>query len=315
MVFRVYVTEPLPEVEKGIEVLKGFAEVYIENRFYGFVLPEALRGYDAVIAGDSKITKESLKGADKLKVIGRFGAGVDSVDLEECTKKGIMVVNVPGLNSQSVAEHIIGFMIALSKNFLKVDKLVRQGRWEEKATYIGCEIWRKKLGIVGYGNIGKKLTKIAKDGFDMEILVYDPYIENIESAKKCALEELLKTSDYIALCCPLTKETRDMIGEKELDVMKKDAFLINCARGGLVDEDALYDALKANKIAGAGIDVLENEPVKEHKLFELDNVIVTPHFGAWTKEAFVRVAIKCCEEIKKALEGEVPENLVNRIKK
>jgi D-3-phosphoglycerate dehydrogenase len=311
--FKVFVTEPIPEIEFGLKILKD-AEIRIKNEFISSIPTMDISDVDAIIAGDAKIKREAIEGAKKLKVIGRFGAGVDSVDLKACSENGIIVFNIPGLNAQSVAEHTIGMIIAVAKKFLSVDKLVRAGGWKEKSKYMGYEIHGKTLGIVGLGNIGMKVAKIAK-AFEMKVLAYDPYIPK-ERGKELGiammdLESILKNSDIVTLHVPLTEETKGLIGEKELKSMKKTAILVNTSRGGVVDEFALYKALKEGWIAGAGIDVLENEPVEKHPLFELDNVLLTPHTASWTIEAFRRMAIKVCEGILKVMKGELPDNIVN----
>lgn len=307
--FRVYVTEPIPGIEEGLKALEGFAHVYVNYAVSEAVPPGALHDFDAVIAGETRITEASLEGAERLKVIGRCGTGCSNIDLEACRRSGIKVFNVPGHNHQSVAEHVIGLMVALSKDFLRLDKLVRSGRWEEKISTTGYELWHKTLGVVGFGNIGKSVARVASSGFEMRVLYYDPCVSEGGRAKRCTLEELLKNSDYVCVCCPLTQETLHMIGRPQIALMKKDAFLISVT-GGVVDEDALYEALKDRRLAGAGIDALEDEPIRSHPLFKCDNVMITPHSAAWTAEALGRVATKCCEEIKSVIEGEEPENRV-----
>ena len=312
--FKIYVTEPIPEIEIGFKLFENIAEIKLGDKFIGRVLPEQIEDVDAIIAGDSKISEESLKKAKRLKVIGRPGVGVDNVDLKACTERGILVFNVPGINADSVAEHVIGMILAISKKFLQRDNLARSGRWGERDKIIGSELKGKTIGIIGLGNVGSLVAKKAK-GFEMKILAYDPYLP-IEKAKELDvnivdLPVLLRESDYISINCPLTDETRKMIGERELRLMKKDAILINTARGGIVDEDALYDALKEGWIRAAGIDVLENEPVSEHLLFHLDNVLLTPHSAGLTIEALRRTAMAVCEDILRVLKGELPKNLVN----
>ena len=311
--FELFVTEPIPEIEFGLKIL-GDARVRIKEKFAEKVPSEDLRDVDAVIAADSKITRESLKKADKLIVIGRYGAGVDSVDVQACTEKGILLINAPGLNAQSVAEHVIGLMVAVSKKFRSLDGVVRNGRWAEKRFYMGNELYEKTLGIIGFGNIGSRLAKMAQ-AFGMEIITYDPYIPQEKVShldiKMVDLESLLKNSDYVSVNAPLTKETRRLIGEKQLRLMKRDAVMINTARGGLIDEQALVKALEEHWIAGAGIDVLENEPVTTHPLFNIENVILTPHTASWTIEAFRRIAVTVCENILKTMRGRIPDNLVN----
>jgi len=313
MNFCVLVTEPLPEIEFGLKILED-TEIEIKDRFVAEILGDDIRDIDAVVAGDSLVTRRTLKGANKLKVIGRFGAGYDRVDIEACAEKGIVVFNAPRLSGQSVAEHTFGMIIAVAKNFRYMDQLVREGRWSDKPTRVGTELHRKTLGIVGLGNIGYLVARLAK-AFEMRILAHDPYVQT-ERAREVGAEivdlnTLLKNADFITLHIPLTDQTRGLIGEDEFALMKKDAILINMARGGVVEENALYQALRERRIAGAGIDVLENEPVTKHPLFQLDNILLTPHIGAWTKEAFRRVALFVCENILKVKRGKLPENVVN----
>ncbi len=311
--YSVFVTEPIPEIDFGLKTLKG-AKVRIKDKFVENVSSKDLHDVDAVIAVDSKITRESLRGANKLKVIGRFGAGVDSVDIQACTEKGIIFFNSPGLNAQSVAEHIIGMMIAISKKFWVLDNLVKSGNWADKHEYMGNELFKKTLGIIGLGNVGSRLAKMAQ-AFGMNILSYDPYVKseraNKINVKLVDLELLLKNSDYVSINAPLTNETENLISERELRLMKNNAILINTARGGLVDEQALHKAIKNSWIAGASIDVLKNEPVSDHFLFRHENVVFSPHTSSWTVEAFRRITIAVCENILKVMDGKIPDNVVN----
>jgi len=314
--YKVFVTEPLPEVEVGLELLKDVAEMVCLKEFAGRVLAENIREVDAIVLGDSKISKESLEGVRRLKVIGRFGVGVDNVDLNACTEGGIIVFNAPGLNAESVAEHVIGMMVATSKKFLLHDRLVRDGKWSEKIQYMGTELWKKNIGIIGLGNIGYLVAKMVK-AFDMKVLAWDPYISEKRAkevdAQLVDLKTLLKESDFVSISCPLTDETRGMINEDEFKLMKNSAILINTARGGIIKEYALYKALKERWIAGAGVDVFETEPVVEkNPLFELDNILLTPHMASWTTEAFRRVAIFVCENILRVFDGRLPANIVNK---
>ncbi len=314
--FKVFVTEPLPELEFGLEQIEEIAEIVYFKEFSGSVSSEDICDVDAIVAGDSKITRKSLEKADQLKVIGRYGVGTDSVDLEACTEKGIIVFNIPALNAESVAEHVIGSMIAISKKFLIQDKLVRTGRWNEKAHYIGTELWKKTIGIIGFGSIGSLLAKMVK-AFEMKILVYDPYVSREKIAEADAqlvdLRTLLKKSDFVSVNCPLTAETKGLIGTEELVSMKKTAFLVTTARGGIVNEKALHKALKEKQISGAAIDVFENEPITtRHPFIDLDNILLTPHFAGWTTETFRRQAIRMGENLLKVFNGQLPANIVNK---
>lgn len=314
--YKIFVTEPLPEAEYGLKLLEDISEIEYFEKYTGKVLAEDIRDVDAIVAGDSKITRESLVGTQRLKVIGRYGAGVDSVDLGACTEKGVIVFNAPGLNAESVAEHVIGSMIAVSKKFIIQDRLVRRGMWGEKFRYMGTELWKKTMGIIGLGHIGRLVAKMVKV-FEMKTLAFDPYVSSEgakeANAKLVDLKTLLEHSDFVSVNCPLTDETRGMIGEEELRLMRGNAVLINAARGGIVREDALYRALKDGWIAGAAIDVFEEEPLTtKHPLFELDNVLLSPHFAGWTTEAFRRVALSVGENILKVFKGKLPSNIVNK---
>jgi len=310
----VFVTEYYPRVELAVELLKNFARVTINKSYTGRVSSKDIRHVDGIIAGDSKIIGQSIAKARRLRVIGRAGTGVDNIDLEACTKRGIIVFNTPGLNIQSVAEQAIGMTIAVMRKFKQLDILVRSGRWNEG--FCGTnELWHKTLGIIGFGNIGRRVAALA-EAFGMHILVYDPYTRTRRSKRAAVrftgLETLMRESDVVSIHCPLTEETEGMIGESELRLMKRAAIIINAARGGIVVEEDLYNALVEGRIAGAGLDVLENEPVNRHPLFGLDNVLITPHTAGNTFEANERMTREACKGIIQVFKGKLPDNIVNR---
>jgi D-3-phosphoglycerate dehydrogenase / 2-oxoglutarate reductase len=274
--------------------------------------------YDALmIRSRTKVFENVIKSgaSGNLKVIGRAGIGVDNIDIESCAKYNIKVVNAPTGATQSVAELAITYMLSLSRNISKADSSMKHGEWIKKKL-MGFEIYRKKLGLVGCGNIGKITAKYAL-AFNMTVLGYDPFISK-EDMKKDGiikidkLEDLMSKSDYISLHLPHIKSTHHIINEKMLLKMKKTAYIINCSRGGTVDEKALFKILKEGIIAGAGIDVFEKEPPNENPLFELDNVILTPHIGANTKEGQIRAGTICAEQIIKVLNGNIPDYWVNK---
>jgi D-3-phosphoglycerate dehydrogenase / 2-oxoglutarate reductase len=272
---------------------------------------------DAVISRKGKITKEQMqKSAGRLKIIARTGVGVDPsrVDLDSAKEFKIWVTNQPGSNSVSVAELVFGHMIVLTRHTFAANQAVKENRWSEYLKFIGIELAGKTLGIIGMGNIGTRVAIRAR-AFEMSFLVYDPYIPESHvtalGGKWVGLDELLAQSDFITIHCPLTPETRGMIDQQRLALMKATAYLINAARGGIVNEDALCRALKQSKIAGAALDVVENEPpAKDHPLFELDNVILTPHIGALTFEASKRGEWGAAEDVIRVLEGKKPKNPV-----
>jgi D-3-phosphoglycerate dehydrogenase len=272
---------------------------------------------DAVISRKGKITREHMqKSAGRLKIIARTGVGVDPsrVDLDAAKEFRVWITNQPGSNSVSVAELVFGQMIALVRHTFEANRAVKENRWGEYLKYIGTELAGKTVGIIGMGNIGTRVAIRAR-AFEMEFLVHDPYIPDAHvtalGGKRVELGELLAESDFVTIHCPLTAETKGMISAQQLALMKASAYLINAARGGIVDEDALYRALKQKKVAGAALDVVENEPpVKDHPLFQLDNVVLTPHLGAVTFEASQRGEWGAAEEVIRVLEGKKPKNPV-----
>jgi D-3-phosphoglycerate dehydrogenase / 2-oxoglutarate reductase len=272
---------------------------------------------DAVISRKGKITREQMqKSGGRLKIIARTGVGVDTsrVDLDGAKEFKVWVTNQPGSNSVSVAELVFGHMIVLTRHTFAANQAVKENRWSEYLKFIGNELAGKTLGIIGMGNIGTRVAIRAR-AFEMSFLVYDPYIPESHvtalGGKWVGLDELLTQSDFVTIHCPLTPETRGMIDQPRLALMKATAYLINAARGGIVNEDALCRALKQRKIAGAALDVVENEPpAKDHPLFELDNVILTPHIGALTFEASKRGEWGAAEDVIRALEGKKPKNPV-----
>jgi D-3-phosphoglycerate dehydrogenase len=312
---RVLVEEFQPEVLKW---LRERVELIVVNPW---VEPErweleAAR-VDGVISRKGKITREQMeKSAGRLKIIARTGVGVDPsrVDLEAAKELKVWVTNQPGSNAVSVAELVFGQMIALVRHTHAADRAVKANRWSDYLKFLGTELAGKTLGIIGMGNIGARLALRAR-AFEMNLLVCDPYIpESHVSAlggKWASLNELLAAADIVTLHCPLNRETRGMVGVKELALMKRSAFLINAARGGIVEEKALYEALQQKKIAGAALDVIAEEPpAKDHPLFKLDNVLWTPHVGALTLEATMRGEWGAAEEIIRVLERKRPKNPV-----
>ena len=272
---------------------------------------------DGIISRKGKITREQMaQSAGRLKIIARTGVGVDPsrVDLEAAKEFKIWVTNQPGSNAISVAELVFGQMIALTRHTHAADRAVKQNRWSDYLKFMGSELAGKSLGIVGMGNIGTRMALRAR-AFEMDLLVCDPYIPESHvtalGGKWGSLTELLTDGDFVTIHCPLNRETRGMIAEKELALLKPSAYLINAARGGIVDEAALYEALRQRKIAGAALDVITDEPPKQdHPLFKLDNVLWTPHTGALTLEATERGEWGAASEIIRVLERKRPKNPV-----
>jgi D-3-phosphoglycerate dehydrogenase len=300
--------------EKGIDNLKEVADVVVDTSITHDDLIKTIKDYDAiVIRSRTKLTSELIEVADNLKIIARAGVGVDNVDVEAATKKGIMVVNTAESTTITVAEHTLGLMLTLARKIAIADKSVKDGKWE-KNNFMGVELKNKTLGVIGMGRIGSQVVSRCK-AFEMEVIVYDPYLPE-DVAKDMGveltnIETVLKEADFITIHVPLTPETKHLISTNEFVTMKKGAFIVNCARGGIIDEDALYDALKNHEIGGAALDVYEIEPPVGSKLLELDNLVATPHIAASTNEAQRDAAIIAADEIVEFFKGKTPKNVLN----
>ena len=260
----------------------------------------AIPNYDGLaIRSASKVTPKIIAAATRLKVIGRAGIGVDNVDIPAATQRGIVVMNTPFGNAITTAEHAISMMMALARQIPEANASTHAGKWE-KNRFMGVELFNKTLGVIGCGNIGSIVADRAL-GLKMKVIAFDPFLSPERAieigVEKVELEEIFRRSDFITLHTPLTEKTRNIIDAAALARCKKGVRIINCARGGLVVEDALYDALKSGHVAGAALDVFEVEPATNHKLFELDNVVATPHLGASTGEAQENVALQVAEQM------------------
>ena len=311
---KVLVADPI--AEEAIDFMrKNGLKVDIKTDIPYEELLNIISEYDALIVRSrTKVTKEVIDRAERLKIIGRAGVGVDNIDVDYATERGIVVVNAPGGNSVSAAEHTIGLILAIARKIPQGDRSVKEGKWERKK-FVGIELRGKTLGIIGLGRIGYEVAKRMRC-FEMNILAYDPYVseERAKSvgAKLVSLEELLRNSDIITIHVPKTKETENMISYKEFEIMKDGVYIINAARGGIVNERALYDAIVKGKVAGAALDVYEKEPPdKDNPLLKLDNVVTTPHIGASTKEAQMMVGMTVAEDIVNFFKGLPVKNAVN----
>jgi len=302
--------------EEGIKMLKAEPGLTIDVKtgLSSKELAQIIEPYEGLIVRSStKVTAEVIEKARNLKVIGRAGVGLDNVDADAATKRGIVVMNVPAGNTISTAEHTLSMILALARRIPQADASLRAGLWE-RSKFVGTELFGKTLGILGLGKIGTEVAKRAQ-AFGMRVLAYDPFLST-ERAQQLEiqlteLKPLYAESDFITVHTPLTAETRHMIGAKEIAQMKKDVRLINCARGGIIDEDALYQAIVDGNVAGAAIDVFEQEPPKDHPLLKLPQVAVTPHLGASTEEAQLNVAIEVAKQVADALLGRGIRNAVN----
>jgi D-3-phosphoglycerate dehydrogenase len=312
---KILVSDPLSE--EGLQILKCVPEfqVDVKTELKPEALKEIIKDYDALIVRSAtKVTKDVIQAAANLKVVGRAGVGLDNVDLEAATQKGIIVMNTPTGNTISTAEHTMSMILALSRNIPQANASTKKGEWK-RSKFMGVELYNKTLGIVGLGRIGSELAKRALS-FGMKVLAYDPFLSR-EVAEGLGVEvvelnDLLSRSDYITVHTPLSEETKHMISGAQFALMKKGVRVVNCARGGIIDEAALITAIKEGKVLGAAIDVFEKEPVPpESELLKLDNVVVTPHLGASTEEAQVNVAIEVAEIVRDALLGKGIRNAAN----
>jgi D-3-phosphoglycerate dehydrogenase len=297
---KVLVSDPLST--KGLEILEKAKDLECDVR--PGLSPEELKkiipAYDAIIIrSDTKLKADIIEAADRLKVIGRAGIGLDNVDLPAATKKGIVVMNTPQENAIAAAEHTIALMLSVSRKIPQATSSMRAGKWEKKK-FVGVELYNKTFGIIGIGVIGSIVADRAR-GMKMKVIAYDPYISKEVAEKKgvdlVSFDEVLSRSDFISIHTPLTDETRSLIDRNAFKRMKDGVIMINCARGGIINEKDLYDAIKKGKVAGAALDVFEKEPATGNPLFELEQVIGTPHLGASTGEAQENVSIAVAQQI------------------
>ena len=303
--------------EEGKVVLREKADLFLAESLEEDYLIDCVKEIEGIIIrANGKVTRKMMEAAPKLRVVGRHGIGVENLDVETATERGIWVVNTPNANDISVAEHFFGLALMLSKMLKKGDIALREGRWEARYQYIGNELNGKTLGILGFGRIGKAVGRIGHKGFNMKILYFDTVqykeMEKEVKAEKVDLKELLSQSDYVSINLPLLPETKDLINAREFGLMRPSAYIINLARGPIWDEKALFTVLKEGRIAGAASDVYAVEPAtKDHPLFQLENFIGTPHMAAHTDEALQRMSLVAID-ILRVLEGKEPIYPVNR---
>ena len=301
---KVLITDPISE--EGIEILRGNAQVDIKDGLKPREIIDIIGNYDALIVrSQTKVTAAIIEAGKNLQVIARAGVGIDNVDVEAATRAGIVVVNAPTGNTVSAAEHAIALMLALARNIPQANASLKSCAWKRNE-FMGTELRGKTLGIIGLGNVGSEVAKRAQ-GFEMRLIGKDPLV-SVDYAKNLGvtlvdIEQLCKESDFITLHIPLTSQTKGIIGVKELAMVKPNVRIINCARGGLIDEKALVKAIHEKKVAGAAIDVFEKEPCTESILFNEEKIIVTPHLGASTTEAQVLAARDVAEQIVDIFKG------------
>lgn len=317
---KVYVTRIIPE--KGLEILREAADVKVwqdELPPPREVLLKEVEDVDGLVSLlTDKIDAELFDRAKKLKIVSNYAVGFDNIDLDEATKRGIMATNTPGVLTETTADLAFALLMATARRIVEADKFARTGRWKTwgPMLMLGQDVYGAKLGLIGLGRIGYAVAKRAK-GFDMDVMYYDMFrnekAEQELGLKFVELEQLLKESDFVSIHVPLTPETKHLINEKTLGLMKKTAILVNTARGPVVDEKALYEALVSNKIAGAGLDVMDPEPPSmDNPLLKLDNVIILPHIASASVATRTKMAVMAAENCVAGLKGEVPPNLLNK---
>lgn len=312
ILMKVLITDPV--AEEGIEALRAKVQVDVKLGVKPEELKTIIPDYDAlVVRSETKVTADIIDAGKKLQVIARAGAGLDNINIDAATKKGIVVVNAPTGNTISAAEHTIALMLALARHIPQANTSLKSGIWQ-RSTFLGTELRNKTLGIVGLGNVGSEVARRAK-AFEMHLIAHDPFVSpdyahNL-GVELVPLEQLLKESDFITFHIPLTSTTKGLIGAKELAKVKPSARIINCARGGLIDEQVLFEAVEEGKIAGAAVDVFTKEPTTDDILLKSDKIIVTPHLGASTAEAQVSIAYDIAEQVLAVLNGKPAKYSVN----
>lgn len=317
--FKVFVTRAIPE--EGVNLLREYCEVEVspyDRMLTKEELLEKVQGKNAVITQlTDKVDKEFFEAAKEVKIVANYAVGFDNIDLEEATRRGVYITNTPDVLTNATAELAWALLFATARRVVESDKFMRSGKFQGWAPmlFLGKGVTGKTLGIIGAGRIGQAFAKMAK-GFDMKILYTarspKKEFEEETGAQYVDLDTLLKESDFVSIHVPLTPETRHLIGEKELKLMKKSAILINTGRGPVVDEKALVKALKNKDIYAAGLDVYEREPMFEEELAQLDNVVMLPHIGSATEEARRDMSILVAQNIIDVIEGRVPRTLVNK---
>ena len=309
---KVLIADPISG--EGIDILRSHAQVDIKTGLKPEELISTIGDYDAlVVRSQTKVSAEVIEAGKRLQVIARAGVGIDNIDVEAATQRGIVVVNAPTGNITSAAEHTIALMLSLARHIPQANAVLKSGVWR-RSDFMGTEIKDKTLGIIGLGNVGSEVARRAR-GLQMKLIAYDPFI-SVDHARKLQVElvplrQLLKESDFITLHLPLTDSTKGLIGAKELASVKPTARIINCARGGLINEKALAKAVKEKRVAGAAVDVFSTEPATQSVLFEDDNIIVTPHLGASTTEAQATAAKDVAEQVIDVFNGRPARYSVN----
>ncbi|MGD0922839.1 MAG: D-glycerate dehydrogenase [Terriglobia bacterium] len=312
---KAFVTRPLPAAALGRLASRCEVAVHPEDgALQPAQLGAACRDVEGLLVVGGRVNEEVLKDAPRLRVVANCGVGYDNIDVAACTARGIVVTNTPGVLTDTTADLAFALLMAVARRVVEGDRLVREGRWQWSMLW-GADIHHQTLGLYGFGRIGQALARRGR-GFEMRVIYHDVQRAGAEIERELAAqfvdqETLLRESDFLSLHVPLTPETHHLIGARELTLMKPFAFLINTARGKVVDEEALVEALKSHRIAGAGLDVFEHEPHLHPELAKLENVVLLPHLGSATAETRLKMALLAVENLLAALDGRRPPNIVN----
>jgi len=315
MKLKILIVQPIHE--RGVQVFDERFDVHVASDPSVATVVKEIKGVAGVVVRTAPFPREIIEAADTLKVIGRHGVGVDNIDIQAATEKGIVVINTPDANATSVAEHALTAIGALAKRVSVYDRATRDGRWEIRNSYKAVDLDGKTLGLVGIGRIGSMVARRAAAAYNMKVIAFDPYIQP-ETASRLGvslvarLDDVFRQADVVSLHTPLTPETRSLVNEAKLRLMKPTSFLVNFSRGEVVDENALCEALKSGVIAAAAIDVYDPEPPrKNNPLFALENILLSPHSAALTEECVIRMATGAAEGIVDLLSGKRPRFVVN----
>ncbi len=298
----------------GLSVFEGHPHIAVAGfpQHQATISPDQIGDAHGVIVLTPRVAEDSLVGCDQLLAISRFGVGYDSVDVDACTQANVLAMITAGAVDRSVGEATIAWMLALTHHMLVKDRLVRTGHWDDRTKFMGCELRDRTLGVIGLGGIGRSVITLAR-GFGMnQPIAFDPVVSaqtmSDLGVRRVELDELLSTADFVSIHCPLNEHTRNLIGASQLALMKRDAYLLNTARGGIVNEDALFEALQTGRIAGAALDCFDTEPLTEpHRFRTLDNVILAPHSIAWTYEMFRDIGRSACQALLDLSLGKRPQ--------
>ncbi len=309
----------VPAFDFGLDILEGRSDIRWEALPTDIkeLTADDLAPYDALLLEEpTRLTRASLKGADRLRVVARYGVGYDNVDVAACTDCGVVVTVTPDGVRRAMATAAMTLVLSLSLHLLHRERLTREGRWSDRGRYLGIGLNERTIGLVGFGNIGHEFAALIRP-FDVRILVSDPYVEADDALRAgctpTSLDSLLRESDFVVVLCALTEATRHLIDRERLRLMKPSAFLVNVARGPIVDQDALVEALTAKRIQGAGLDVFETEPIPARDpLLELENVIVTGHSLGWTDQSLRDCGLSALQSVIDVAEGRVPAHVLNR---